>query len=182
MSDLADYLEEKREKLLARQKQVAAGVLGRVSLAARVTAEGRSGIRRIRIRDHQVVTDSPPDFAGYDLGPSSPELQLGILGSCLNHSVLIQAAALGIDVSALDVEVSGTIDARAGHPDHPDIPVQPHDIAFAVHIETAADDAALRTLQANVERLCPILNLLRKPQEISGRFDIRRAPVRQAAE
>lgn len=41
-------------------------------LRARTKAEERSGVRRIRIRHHQILSDSPPDFAGYDLGPASP--------------------------------------------------------------------------------------------------------------
>ncbi len=89
MSTLIEYLAQKRQALLDRRRRIADGSLGPVPLKARATAEGRSGVRRIRVRDFQVVTDSPPDFAGYDLGPSSPELVLGALGSCLNHSYLI---------------------------------------------------------------------------------------------
>lgn len=59
--------------------------------SAKVKAKGRSGVREIRIRDFQIISDSPEDYAGYSLGPSSPELQLGVLGSCLAHITLIQA-------------------------------------------------------------------------------------------
>ena len=38
-------------------------------LSASVKAEGRSGVRRIRIRDFQIISDSGPDFAGYNSGP-----------------------------------------------------------------------------------------------------------------
>lgn len=71
MSDLLEYLAQKRGALVARTKSITSGSLAAQSLRASVTAEGRSGVRRIRIRDFQVLTDSPPDFAGYDLGPSS---------------------------------------------------------------------------------------------------------------
>ncbi|EEF22656.1 conserved hypothetical protein, partial [Ricinus communis] len=92
MTSLNHYLSEKRSAVLAREALIEAGNAGPNALAARVSAEGRSGVRRIRIRDHQVISDSPPDFAGYNLGPSSPELQLGVLGSCVTHIFLIQAA------------------------------------------------------------------------------------------
>ncbi|MEV4109957.1 hypothetical protein [Nonomuraea sp. NPDC049695] len=48
MSTLRECLSHKRTALLARREEPAARP---VSLRAHVTAEGRSGIRRIRIRD-----------------------------------------------------------------------------------------------------------------------------------
>jgi len=140
-----------------------------------LSAEGRSGIRRIRIRDFQTITDSPPDFAGYDLGPSSPELQLGVLGSCLTHSFLIQAALLKVPVDTLEVEVAGQIDARATHPAHKDIPVFPHDLSYVVHIASPASSDEIDKLGAAVEQNCPILNLLKKPQLITARIDHQRS-------
>src|SRR6202167_3226349 len=110
LSTLIEYLDQKRRALLERRARIADGRLGPVSLKASATEEGRSGVRRIRVRDFQVLTDSPPDFAGYDLGPSSPELQLGVLGSCLNHSYLIQAAALEVPIDSIEVEVEAIID------------------------------------------------------------------------
>ena len=85
MSTLNDYLIEKRAAVLARDARIAAGTFEPVRLAASVSAEGRSGVRRVRIREHQIISDSPPDFAGYNLGASSPEQQLGVLGSCVTH-------------------------------------------------------------------------------------------------
>lgn len=76
--------------LADRTARSEAGGLGSDRLSAVVTAEGRGGFRRVR--DVQAMTDSPPDVAGHDLGPGSPDLQLGILGDCLNDSFLIQAA------------------------------------------------------------------------------------------
>lgn len=175
MTDLNDYLTEKRAAVLARKARIENGELGRQPLSAKVSAEGRSGIRRIRIRDFQLVTDSPPDFAGYNLGPSSPELQLGVLGSCLTHSYLIQAALQKVPVESLEVEVSAVIDARASHPNHPQLPVHPHDITYVVHIVSPASAKAIAALEEAVERFCPILNLLRKPQAISGSINLVRS-------
>lgn len=168
MSDLQDYLVQKRAALQARKLSFEAGSIGASKLKARVTAEGRSGVRRIRIRDFQVISDSPPDFAGYDLGPSSPELQLGVLGSCLTHSYEIQAALLQIPLQKLDVELSAVIDPRAGSPGHEATPVFPHNIAFTVNIVADVSAPTIEELRANVERTCPILNLLRNPQTLTG--------------
>lgn len=166
MSTLNEYLAEKRTALLARRAH--ANGAGPHELKAGVRAEGRSGVRRIRIRDFQVISDSGPDFAGYNLGPSSPELQLGVLGSCLTHVFLIQAADQGVPLDALEVEVRGEIDPRAGQPGFEHIPVYPHNIAYTVQIESPAAPEAIAALHAAVERVCPILNLLANPQQISG--------------
>jgi hypothetical protein len=108
MSALNEYLGEKRQAIAARKSSIAAGEGVPMTLTARVRAEGRSGIRRIRIRDFQVISDSEADFAGYDLGPSSPELQLGVLGSCLTHTFLIQAATLGVPLDSLELEITAS--------------------------------------------------------------------------
>ena len=48
------------------------------------------------------------------------------------------------------------------------MPVYPHNLAYTVHIESPASDEELAELQEAVERVCPVLNLLRSPQDISG--------------
>ncbi|QBD80800.1 OsmC family peroxiredoxin [Ktedonosporobacter rubrisoli] len=169
MSTLNEYLEQKRQALKQRQENLDAQGGGEpTSLKASVRAEGRSGIRRIRIRDFQVISDSGPDFAGYNLGPSSPELQLGVLGSCLTHVFLIQAAARNVPIDELDVEVSGQIDPRGGRPGYEHIPVYPHNINYTVHIKSPASEQEIAELHEAVERACPILNLLLNPQQITG--------------
>ena len=125
------------------------------------------------------MTDSPPDFAGYDLGPSSPELQLGVLGSCLNHSYLIQAAALEVAIESIEVEVEGYIDPRAGSPGFETTPVYPQDIRYVVKIASPAPPAKIDELRARVEKSCPILNLLKTPQNVTGRVE--HAPALSAA-
>lgn len=85
MSDLKEYLAQKRDAVLRRRAHARSEGAHPLRLQAQAQAEGRSGVRRIRIRGFQVISDSLPDFAGYDLGPSSPELLLGALSSCLTH-------------------------------------------------------------------------------------------------
>jgi uncharacterized OsmC-like protein len=147
MSTLNEYLGEKRQAIAARRSCIAAGEGVPMTLTARVRAEGRSGIRRIRIRDFQVISDSEADFAGYDLGPSSPELQLGVLGSCLTHTFLIQAATLGVPLDSLELEITGIIDPRAGSPGFEDVPIHPHEIRYAVFIASSAAPAEIRVLR-----------------------------------
>src|SRR6266851_3037543 len=106
MTDLNEYLGQKRPAFRALKAAAAKPDYAPTPLRARVTAEGRSGIRRIRIRDFQVLSDSPPSFVGYDIGPSSPELALGALGSCLTHSLLIQAAVHELPLDSHEDDVA----------------------------------------------------------------------------
>ena len=168
MTTLAEYLTHKRDAFRALRQRALSPGYEPIALRAHVTAEGRSGVRRIRLRDHQVLTDSPRDFVGYDLGPSSPELALGALGSCLTHSYLIQAAVQGVTLDSLEVEVTGQIDQRAGEAGYEAVPREPHGIAYTVHLGTSAPDEAVAKLHEAVERLCPVLNLLRNPQSVAG--------------
>ena len=167
---LVDYLSHKRQAVLARKQRIAEGREQATTLHAHVTAEGRSGVRPLRIREHQIISDSPPDFAGFNLGPSSPELQLGVLGSCVTHIFEIQAALLEVPLQRLEVDVHGRIDPRAGSPGHEATPIWPHDIRYEVQITSPASDAELAALFEAVERNCPILNLLRQPQQVEGKW------------
>lgn len=180
MSTLNEYLGQKREALLERRAKVKAGEPEPQRLQASVKAEGRSGIRHIRIREHHVISDSPYDFAGYNLGPSSPELQLGVLGSCLTHIFLIQAAEKQVPLDELEVEVTGQQDPRAGTPGNEHIPVYPHNISYTVRIKSAASPETLADLHQTVERVCPIFNLLVNPQEIKGTLIQTNAPKANA--
>ncbi|MDT0317768.1 MULTISPECIES: OsmC family protein [unclassified Streptomyces] len=174
---LRAYLEVKRAALLARREAAKANPLTQPNrIRARATAESRSGVRRIRIRQHQIISDSGADFAGYDLGPASPEIQLGVLSSCLTHVFLIQAADLRIPLDSLEVEVQADHDPRAGSPGFEQTPIYPHNIAYTVHVTSPAPAERIRELHEAVERNCPIYNLLVNPQQVTGRVVLTGSP------
>mgnify|MGYP003609840902 CR=1 FL=1 len=146
-------------------------------ITAIASARGRSGVRRIRIREFQQLSDSGPEFAGYDLGPTSPELQTGVLASCLTHVFLIQAATRGVVLDALETRVSAQFDPRAGRPGYEDTPRHPHAIRYTVDLASSATGEEIAALHAAVEASCPIYNLLLEPQQVSGTIENRVAAV-----
>lgn len=166
MNTLNDFLEVKRLAIEDRDARHARGELLPMQLTAKVTAEGRSGIRHIRIRDHHIINDSPYDFAGYDLGPSSPESMMGVLGACVVHICEMQAAARRIPLDSVEVEVNGTYDPRAGKPGFEKIPVHPTDISYVVNVSSSASKEKIDELFEAVEQTCPILSLLKHPQQV----------------
>lgn len=168
LSGLRDYLRQKKEAVLALVERDRRAEAGPQRLSARVTAEGRSGVRRIRVGDFQVIMDSPPELAGYSLGPQSQELLIGVLGSCLTHIFLIQAALRDVPLDSLEVEVSATRHPRAGAPGLEDVPIYPHDIRYQVHVSSPATRAEIEALHAAVEQNCPVFNLFRHPVGVEG--------------
>jgi uncharacterized OsmC-like protein len=170
MSTFRKFLHQKRDALIERRAAAAANPDGQAprQLAATVKAEGRSGVRRIRIRDHQILSDSGPELAGYDFGPGSPEIQVGVLGSCLTHIFEIQAAEREIWLDALEVEVHAVQDFRSGQPGFEQVPRWPHQFTYTVTIESDEPEERIRELHQAVEEVCPILNLLVNPQTITG--------------
>jgi uncharacterized OsmC-like protein len=173
MTTLREYLLQKRDALLKRRSVVASKLAASTTvephvLKARVRAEGRSGIRHIQIRQHHIISDSDYSFAGYDLGPGSPEIQMGVLGSCLTHIYLIHAADLQIPLDSLEVEVTGEQNPAARKPGYENVPIYPHNIRYTVHVSSPASSEQLAELHEVVEQNCPILNLLINPQRIIG--------------
>ncbi|RJX39880.1 OsmC family peroxiredoxin [Paenibacillus pinisoli] len=169
MSTLNEYLQDKKSALDARKLSLAkTDEVVPNKLKAGIRVAGRSGVREIRIRDFQVISDSGPELAGYSLGPSSPELQLGVLGSCLSHITLIQAAERGVPLESVEVEVTGEMHPLAGKPGYEDVPVYLHNIAYTLRIESSATAKELEELHEAVELACPILNLLQQPQQVIG--------------
>ncbi|CAO5171291.1 putative redox protein, regulator of disulfide bond formation [Frankia sp. AiPs1] len=170
---LREFLVHKRAAVLAREEAIAAGTLPgpavlRAHSVAGGVAGGRSGVRRIRIRDHQILSDSPPDFAGDDLGPSSPELVLGVFASCLTHVFEIVAARLAIPLDEIRVDVEGQMEPRAGRPGFENTPREPHDITYQASVTSPATGEEIETLFRVVEEECPLLALFTRPQTIAG--------------
>ena len=117
------------------------GDAAREAIAAECVADDSTGVRRIQIRDFQFVSDSGPGFGGKSLGPSSPELLLGVLASCLTHTYLIGAASQGVPLDSVRVRMeadnndAGFLGLTTADPSYP------FNIRAHVHIESPADAA-----------------------------------------
>jgi hypothetical protein len=145
---------------LGRQEQSPAPV----TLHARATAESRSGVRRLRIRDFQFISDSDRSFAGYSLGAGSWDTEVGVLGSAVATEFLFQAADADIPIEAIDVIFTShqeTGPRPAGQVSYP------QNLQYVAYIVSTASDAALETLRAKVEQSSPVLNLVTGRQDIA---------------
>jgi uncharacterized OsmC-like protein len=168
MPDLADYLEFKAQRMAIMRERLAAPDAQPFALEATARVAGGSGVRPVRVREFTIVTDSGPGLAGYDLGPTAPELLLSALASCLAHTFLIVAATRGLRYASLEVTVRGSIDFRGVLEVDPNMPTTPQDLRYEARLSSPASDAELAEVQREVERLCPVLGALTQPIAVSG--------------
>lgn len=175
MGTLNEFLAEKRDAVRSLRAAARANPQAK-AFQASCRVLGRSGVREVRIRDYQVITDTPPYFAGYALGPSAPELMLGAFASCLAHTAVIIAADQGLSLDSLDVEVIGDMDPFAQTPGHEHIPIAPHNIRYRLHVASTETAERISALNLEVQRRCSLFNLIRDAQEIGGEI-VQAAPA-----
>lgn len=157
-SPLATHLAAKREAIAASRPTETQ------KLTASVTAESRSGVRRLRVDGFQLLSDSDRDYAGYSLGAGSWDTQIAVLASAVADEFIIQAAAQNIPLDSLDVIFTS-------RPDDPSTQQQgrvryPRNLGYVAHIESSASDEQLEALRQSVERISPVLNLVSASQSI----------------
>ena len=70
---------------------------------AKVTAESRSGVRHLRIRNFQYLSDGGRSAGEFNLGAGSWPTLVGVLGSAVAEEFLTQAAIKGIPLDQLVV-------------------------------------------------------------------------------
>ena len=124
-------------------------------------------MRRLTIRDFQVLSDSQRSLAGYNLGAGSWDTEVGVLASSVADEFLIQAAATGTPLDALDVVFTSEPDDAATAKANPGRVSYPRNLRYTAYIVSAATDEQLEDLRRTVERVSPVLNLVTERQEIA---------------
>lgn len=152
------------EQLLERRRAAQAQPDAAQVIETRVTAESRSGVRRLRIGDLQYLSDSDRSYAGYDLGAGSWDTFAAVLASALADEFAIQAARRKLAVRSIDVVLTS-------RPDAPEIArtrrvSYPRNLAWIAYVDTDASPTALAALRGDVERASPVLAAVREPQAI----------------
>jgi uncharacterized OsmC-like protein len=171
MGDVEDYLKVKRAALARMREQLAQPGAEPLQLSATARVAGESGVRPVQVREFTIVTDSGAGLAGYNLGPTAPELLLSALASCLAHTVMIVAATHGIAITSLELRVTGEIDFRAVLEVDTSLPTRPQNLAWEARLATPAPEQA-EFLRGEVERLCPVLRAITEPVEVAGKITV----------
>lgn len=116
-------------------------------------------------QNRSIFTDEPPEVLGSDAGVSPLEMTLAALGSCLMVGYSANAAAMGIDLESITIELTGDGDLQGfmnlgnARPGLTGIDVQ-------VDIKANASKSKLQELHDYVNAHSPIWDTLANPVSI----------------
>lgn len=125
---------------------------------------------RSEARGHgPIFSDEPELLAGGNTAANPVEYVLAALGSCLAVGYAAAAAARGIELRDLEIELSGTIDLRVflgledGHAGY-------DRIEAVARVDSDAADADLQALHEHVIRTSPVGNTIERPVTLDARL------------
>ena len=159
-SPLRTYLADKRAAIQAQSAQPAAPT----PIHAKVTAESRSGVRRLRIGptgEFQYISDSGRNYAGYNLGAGSWDSLVGTLASAVADEYIVQAAVQNVPLDGLDVVFTSIPERKS------DTLAYPNNLSYVAYIDSPATDAQLQTLKRAVHENSSAIDLVTRPQQVS---------------
>ena len=132
----------------------------------RIRSHGeRTGVERtdVTIRRHTFTLDEPVAAGGSDTAPTPLEYVVGALNGCVTVLVDLVATDLGITVENVVTDAVAEQD-RDGIAGVPGVRTHFSTVRLDVQVTSSADAELLEQLAAEVERRCPMVNLLRDAQ------------------
>ncbi len=104
--------------------------------------------------------------------PTPGDLLCAALAACQDSAVRIVASLLGVQITALEVRVSGEVDVRGALGMDAAVPVGFQSLRCEVHMTVAPGTplALLQKLQIAAERCCVVQQTLRAPPPVLTRF------------
>jgi uncharacterized OsmC-like protein len=121
------------------------------------------------IRSFGVRHDEPAELGGTDTGPNPVEAVLAALGSCQAIVYRAYANALGLRLDRVEVETRGHLDLR-GFLGDAAVPAGFERVSFVTRVVSPEPEEKIAVLAKVVEQHCPVLDILRRPIEVSGTF------------
>jgi uncharacterized OsmC-like protein len=111
-------------------------------------------------------------IGGLHDAPTPGDLLCAALAACQDSAVRIVASLLGVQLTALQVRVSGEVDVRGAMGLDASVPVGFQALRCEVHLGVAPGTAPhlLQKLQTAAERCCVVQQTLRAPPPVATRF------------
>ncbi len=150
------------------------------SFRAVTVSESEGFTTASRIRGFHVPLDEPKDLGGNDTGPNPVEAVLAALGSCQAIVYRAYAAALGLQVDRVEVEVRGHLDLR-GFLNLAPVGAGLGGVTFVTRIESPEPAERVRELARLVSEHCPVLDTLQRPVPVTGEVEVVSTPDRRTA-
>jgi putative redox protein len=134
-------------------------------------SRGQNGLhRRVTVRNFNFDVDEPQVLGGGDSAPNPVEYALAALATCQEITYRLHAAALGIPLREVSVQLEGDLDLRGFF--GVDDGVRPgfKEIRGSVRFDSPATPEELQRLKTVVDAHCPVLDLFRNATPV--RLDV----------
>ena len=150
-----------------------------LKLTATVTAISRTGIRRLRIRNFQLLSDGGREAGEFNLGAGSWPSVVGALGSALAGDYLVQAAVKGIPLDDLELIFTSKPGTAPSQTTGTQV-TYPRNLNYIVFIKSPATDSQLEDLRKTVERVSPVYHLVTDAQKVDhGKLYYTQTPLKR---
>lgn len=130
-------------------------------MKVKTSGKWESGLQTsIFIRDFdRIIVDEPASLGGTDEGPNPVELVLAGLSSCTSVMIALIAKEQHFSFEGVEFKNEGVLDLRGLQGIEG---ISPHfqSIQYQVEIKTNESEEKIRALKSEVEKRCPVLNLL----------------------
>lgn len=124
-----------------------------------------NGVRQLTVNDkYLILHDNPAYLGGTNVGMTSIEGVLGILGTCITHISLGQAAERALDVDSISLTVQAEWDPRVGRKGFENLSIAPQNVRYTLHVRTPENDQTVKEWIEAVEKICPMYNLFKDTQ------------------
>jgi putative redox protein len=124
-----------------------------------------------RVREHLVKSDYGEAAGGTNLAPNPIEQLLAAVAACIEAAFYEFAVHAGYSITALTVDVEGTLDLR-GLFMIDDTPPRLHELVYTFTVETPDDEHAIRELAEKVISHCPVVDSLLHPVNVMGTITV----------
>jgi len=116
------------------------------------------------ISGFKLVQDLPKAIGGTGEGPTPTELLLASLAGCFGIVSAIHKDRFGVNIEALEIEVSGLIDVRGFMGE--DVKPGFTEVSAVIKIKTDAPEDAVKKLIDFVRKHCPIEDTIESPTPV----------------
>lgn len=144
------------------------------ALAKRPAFGQGTGVSRARIRDGLTcevsegnwtfTADMPEQAGGNGAGPTPGVYGRAALGSCLAIGYMMRAAAMGVPIASLEVEIHADFDDGALFGTAPGVPPGYLSVRYIITIESHAAEERIMELLDEADRHSPYLDVFSRAQ------------------
>jgi uncharacterized OsmC-like protein len=123
------------------------------------------------VREHLVKSDYGEAAGGDNQAPNPIELLLAAMAACIEAAFYEFAVHEGLTITALTVDVEGTLDLR-GLFMLDEVSAGFKDLRYTFKIQSPDDETRIRELAEKVIAHCPVVDSLIKPTPVSGQITV----------